>query len=233
MQVKKTPGGWRASRDGVEKLLECDRDDYNWGFQLYRTVYSPACSDADFERAVETLHEYMRWGCFYEVDNGYVQNYTGEWNEPEQLLWKHLKNNVVQDKDLLDGASVPRIQELAKDWIQQRGADMSEAPRYRFFIIMDDEVVRTLLRFPSPASRTGEWQFYSVKVLDVEYDAEHDKGPGHPGGTEYHGWFWAAAWHLEDLAFTDIERDGATVYSFDPQSRPVHMGSATGMSWFS
>lgn len=42
------------------------RDEYTWGFRIYRTVYSPG-SDAEFEKAMVTLEAYQRSECFEDV----------------------------------------------------------------------------------------------------------------------------------------------------------------------
>jgi len=43
------------------------RDDYNWGFRIYRTTYPPACPDSDLARAIQVLHEYIRYSCFEDL----------------------------------------------------------------------------------------------------------------------------------------------------------------------
>lgn len=226
-----TAGSWRPSFKTLDELHGCHRDNYNWGFQIYRTAYSPACPDSEFERALAILHEYMRFECFVEVDDDH-EHYTGDANEPEQLIWAHLKNNVIQNPSKLNGASMSRIRQLAKDWIEERGAEMSESPRYRFFIIFDDEVVQNLLQFPTPIKDyPDEWQSYSVKVVDVEHEDQGDQVSKPPGRAQYEGWFWTAAWKLQTLAFMDYIRDGSEIYCFDEQKRPLHWLTGMEMSW--
>lgn len=212
----------RESHDFLHEIARCcARDDYKWGFRIFRTCYPPTCSDANFDRAMEILHEYMRFSCLMSYDDDVRE--AGGSNAAEQELAKRMSNDVVQDRESLEGASISSIQQLAKDWIAARGARISESARYRFFLVIDDEVVRHLLQFPTPVLEyPDEWQSYSVEVLDVEYDADTDKTSWRPGGPEFEGWFWAGAWRLTVLAFMDYIRDGREVYCFDRQNRPLH-----------
>jgi hypothetical protein len=65
-------------------------------------------------------------------------------------------------------------------------ASIPESTHYRFFIIMEIEVVRQLLLMSTPVTEyPAESQSCSVELFDVEYDAETDDSAWPPDGTEY------------------------------------------------
>ena len=94
------------------------RDDYHWGFRIYRTSYPPACTDSDFDQAIQVLQEYIRYSCFEDIqydDSGNITNASDV--KPEQQLWHRLRNDIVQDQALLSNASPRKIKPLSKEWI--------------------------------------------------------------------------------------------------------------------
>lgn len=212
--------------------LSCyaSRDDYHWGFRIYRTAYPPACTDSDFDRAIQVLNEYIRYSVFEDLtcdpSSGAITNSCASspaTDKPEQALWCRLRNNIVQDQQLLDGAPTAKIKALAKTWIESCGASVAESSCYRFFLIIDEEVVRNLLQYPMPATLPPRrWQWYSVKVLDIEFRRsllDHEQN--------YEGWAWAAASRLLQAWFLCRDMDALEVYTCDDQGRPVQ--SETGI----
>lgn len=225
-QARAAPEG-EEDRDAHSHCREIScyagRDDYHWCFRIYRTTYSPACTDSDFNRALEVLQEYIRYSCFEDIEydgSGNITNASGD--KPEQQLWKRLRNDVVQDQALLDGISTVDVKRLAKEWINSRGASIAESSRYRFFLIIDEEVVRNLLEYPMPATKPPRrWQWYSVKVLDVEFRRsllDHDQN--------YEGWAWAAASRLLQAWFLCCDMDALEVYTCDDEGRPLQSETA-------
>jgi hypothetical protein len=166
----------------------CVCDDFRWGFRVFRACYPPTCSGANFERAMEVSDAYMRFGCLVGFDE-FVRDAGGN-DSAEQELAGRLRNDIVQDRSLLESASMGYVRGLAKDWIAARGASISESTRYRFFIVIDNEVVRQLLRFPMPIpDYLDEWLSCSIEVLDVGYDAGSERSPCFPRGPENRGQF--------------------------------------------
>ena len=199
------------------------RDDYHWGFRIYRTSYPPACTDSDFDQAIQVLQEYIRYSCFEDIEydgSGNVTNASDD--KPEQQLWARLRNDIVEDQTLLTNASPKRIKTLAKQWINSRSASIAESSRYRFFLIMDEEVVRDLLEYPMPATKPPRrWQWYSVKFLDIEFRKsllDHEQN--------YEGCCWAAASRLLQAWFLCRDMDALEVYGCDDQGRPVQSETA-------
>lgn len=262
-----------------------------WGFRIFRTVYSPG-SDADFEKALETLLAYMRSECFEDVvrsndgdnsssddlspeERAYVEgaepmspgtlakhgddideNYPtlkeedldDEEIKPEaddedegemidgrsnQQLWQRLRNDVVQNPSY-EGMSPAQLQPTFKRWVHASGARASESSRYRFFIIMDSEVIQKLLQVSLPLGEDFEdWEMYSVKVFDAEFNPRQMRlrNPELYSAklvaplTRDEGWFWAAGWRLGYLFFQECAEDRESVRTFDDQDRPLHRGA--------
>lgn len=130
----------------------------------------------------------------------------------------------MQDQQQLDGVPAAKIKTLAKEYIASRGASISESSRYRFFLIIDEEVVRNLLEYPMPATRPPRrWQWYSVKVLDIEWRAwlvdYNEQG--------YEGLAWAAGARLLQAWFLCRDMDALEVFTCDEEGRFVQ--SETGI----
>jgi hypothetical protein len=61
-----TKMGFRTSYRNCHRLTMYGKhDNYTWGFRLYRTSYSGPNVDAEFSKAIEILHSYMREDIFY------------------------------------------------------------------------------------------------------------------------------------------------------------------------
>lgn len=169
---------------GIFHLLSEGRSghgDYTWGFRIYRTTYYQPDSDAKFAKAIEVLNEYIRFECFSRDGDrpGTVPPADGKASEQ---LWQRLRHDIVEDRELLEGASKTpsKILELAQHWIHfDRKATTRNSPRYRFFLVIDDEVIDHLLQLPMPASKKRIIPaLYSVTV----YDARHNSPPEFSGG---------------------------------------------------
>jgi hypothetical protein len=110
-----------------------------------------------------------------------------------------------------------------------RKATTSDSPRYRFFLVVDDQVIDHLLQLPMPAEhqRSVPW-IYSVKVYDArhnspsefsdedededESDSDSDSIPEYP---DYQGHFWCPATYLPDLYFCDYQEGTEELISRD------------------
>jgi hypothetical protein len=108
----------------------------------------------------------MRFACLVGSDE-FVRDDGGN-DEAEQELGERLSNDVFQNLSLREGASMSKSRQLAVDWIATWGATISESARCRFFLIIDEEVVRQLLRCPAPVTDyPDELKSCSIKVVDV------------------------------------------------------------------
>lgn len=226
---------------GIFHLLfegRSEHSDYTWGFRIYRTTYNQPDSDAKFAEAIEVLNEYIRFECFQRDDNrpDTVPPDDGKANEQ---LWQHLRNEIVEDRELLEGASETpsKILELAQHWVHfDRKAKTGDSPRYRFHLVIDDEVIDHLLQLPMPAARSRTIaSLYSVKV----FDARHNSPPEFSGGESepesdhdsdidpedeedsfgiedtFEGFFWSPANHLAEIWFCEHDLPFNEIISTD------------------
>lgn len=211
----------RLPEGGCHKLLylgKRGRGNYTWGFRIYRTTYKKLNSDADFARAIEVLNDYIRMECFShtngERDLGY---FDGEAN---RQLWQRLRHEIVQDCDLLNGASETpaRMHKVHQDWVHSHpGARVDDHSFYRYFLVIDDEVIDHLLHLPMPANEEENSiaSAYSVKLYDTwsqlgeEFygyvpDPLEDEGMCKDEEMEaYEGWFWMSAYNMVAFWFAE------------------------------
>lgn len=209
---------------GVFRLLFDGRErngDYTWGFRIYRTSYKRPDSNARFAKAIDVLNEYIRYECFSSKDsrNETVPPDNGKASEQ---LWRRLRHDIVEDCELLEGASETpaKILELAQNWVHyEKKAVTGDSPRYRFFLVVDDEVIDHLLQLPTPATyQRNIPSVYSVKVYDARFnsppefsggesDSESDTDSDCAGTDEalesFEGWFWTSARKLAQLWFCE------------------------------
>lgn len=68
LEIKPRRGDGSRRSPGFCEDLCCygGRDDYRWGFQIYRTIYYPG-SDEDFKKAIATLQAYQKHECSEDV----------------------------------------------------------------------------------------------------------------------------------------------------------------------
>ena len=215
---------------GILKLLFDGREgkqhgrDYTWGFRIYRTTYTRPDSDARFAKAIEVLNEYLRFACFSCVEKRHKDAPPADGKANEQL-WTHLRNEIVEDRELLEGVSADpaKILELAQDWVHHdRKAQTQDSPRYRFCLVIDDEVIDHLLQLPLPPSKEMDIPgIYSVKVFDIRHDSDFscsetsDDDESDSSGREsipgiedfFEGYFWSPVHYLPQLWFCDYQED--------------------------
>ncbi|KAM0715204.1 hypothetical protein Q7P37_009669 [Cladosporium fusiforme] len=166
---------------------------------------------------------------------------------PNMLLLNSLENELVQDPELLDCASLDAVQKLHLAWAESRGLHTQDSPRIRFFIILDDEVVANLLARPwSTDAPYVRHRHHGVKIFDAEYglsslylngvesessdDDDDDDEPGDDECDDFEdedawdeGWFWAHLDELLDVWCEDKVKGGNEVYTTDEQDRPVRL----------
>ena len=146
-----------------------------------------------------------------------------------QQLWQRLKNDVEQDPSL-EGAAPAQLQAFFKQWIYARNANRFGSSRYRFFIIMDSEVISKLVRIslPLPKYLDIDRLDHSVKVFDAEFNPKHSqlRNPKlwNPRLVKRlskdEGWFWATGDSLASLFFMCRTDEFQSVRSWDEYDRP-------------
>jgi hypothetical protein len=121
----------------------------------------------------------------------------------------------------LDGTSPETVRQKSQAWIDDKRVEQNRTSCYRYCILIDENVLETLGRFPTPPSRNlkGKWQIHSLKVIDVEIDGEEDDE--YPDG--YRCCIMMPPWLLAHLYFfchnvgadeMGDECEGVPVYSY-------------------
>jgi hypothetical protein len=126
---------------------------------------------------------------------------------------------IVQDRELLEGASPAKVLEVARDWVASiPNVTLVSTSRHRYCIVIDDKVMEHLLQLPMPAVlRRDIPSVYSVKVYDLTFgvpdtyygapsDSDDDDDDGTMSDEDYdgcEGWFWVPAHLLLHLWFVD------------------------------
>lgn len=170
----------------------------HWGYSIWRTVFTPG-SDSAFARALDTINQWVKHECFTETNRAYVsadiQNH--DYNAAREV-WKRYRNDIIEDRDL-DSASPETVRQRFMAWIESRGMEQNQTSRYRYCILIDEDVLETLSRFPTPPTRdlSAKWQLYSLKVIDVEIDGEGDDE--YPQG--YRSCIMTPPWMLAHMYF--------------------------------
>lgn len=247
----------KLSEGGCHKLLNLGgsgKGDYTWGYRIYRTTYKKPNSDADFAKAIEVLEEYIRAECFSYTNGSLVLGYFD--GEANRQSWLRARHEIVEDSDLLEGASASpeTILKLHQDWVHSHpSAKVPDHSFYRYFLVVDDEVINHLLQLPMPARYEVTIPAgYAVKLFDAwfnldwdsygdddsELESEEDEDMSEEEGEitraddfiDDEGWFWIGVFHLvlfwmcEDNA---AREDFWTINkSWDGKRRPVYVGTS-------
>ncbi|GAB7323973.1 hypothetical protein MBLNU13_g07382t2 [Cladosporium sp. NU13] len=175
-------------------------EDRNWGFHIYRTVYTHG-SDEDFATGMKILYARLREACFSDAEGD---------DTPNKMIWEKMKNKVIEDRAHFDGVPPAVIQKHFQRWIESEGyhlpnakspdpaLEMAYSSAHRFCIIIDSEALQNLLRFaPSRTPQVSYDDRICVKLLDVE--CHEDSLEYEPPFEE--GWLWAAPWNLVTVWF--------------------------------
>ena len=226
-------------------------DNYTWGYHIFRTSYS-LTSDADFQNAIDVLHEYMHY-VSYMGHNSHLEELQERGlngsdmvdERPNQQLWQRLRNDIVQDREQLEGASPAKVRALARDWAYSLGSKTYTSPSYRFCLLIDEESMETLLKHPMPAVRPPHISLArAVKVIDVEFGlqdsyhsdfddsdsgSDNDENDVGTPGLKYEGWFFASASKLMELWLSDSELDQEGMYTWDSDQQPLHKSTSMSM----
>jgi hypothetical protein len=196
-----------------------------WGFTIWRTVYTLG-SDAKFARALDLINQWVERECFEQAKRTHTDDGVETLNHrAAREVWKRYDNIVIKDRSL-EGASPDAVRQRFAAWTKEKGVGWSQqSSRYRFCILIDEEVLETLSSwFPPPPSWAGltEQQQCSVKVIDVEIEGDDDDC--YPHGYRCclmtPPWMLAHIYHFSHNIGSDKMRDdirGVPVYGFAKQ----------------
>lgn len=210
---------------GIFKLLFMGHQghgDYTWVFKIYRTTYKEP--DAKFAEAIRILNEWIHYECFSYTDDG---RHQGTIPHPpldvkaNGQLWQRLNHEVVEGRELIEDATPDKVLGLAQAWVHSdRKATTGDNPRYRFFLVIDDEVLDHLLQLPTLATSANANpsipMVYSVKVYDARFNSPPESSGGESDSDSeaddkyeeddgFEGWFWTSARKPMQLWFCDYQ----------------------------
>lgn len=177
---------------GVCQLLSLARaghGDYTWGFRIYRTTYR-AGSDTDFARAIDILNEWIRDECFsYSKDDRLKRNTPRPplSRKANKQLAQRLRHDIVEDQQLLEGATPDKILKLTQDWVHHgQKARTGDSPHYCFFLVIDNEVIEQLLQLQASELSSGRSlaAAYLIKVFDTRHDSPTELSHWDHSGSE-------------------------------------------------
>jgi hypothetical protein len=145
------------------------------------------------------INRWVEYECFEEVRNTHTT--TGAETQDYKAaceVWKRYSNIIIEDRDL-DSAPPETVRKKFQAWIESRGVSQNSTSRYRFCLVIDQDVLETLDRLPRPPTNDlqAKWQLYSLKVIDVEIDGERDHR--YPEG--YRSCMMTPPWMLAHLYF--------------------------------
>ncbi|KAE8358059.1 hypothetical protein BDV27DRAFT_150775 [Aspergillus caelatus] len=144
-----------------------------WGYFIYWTTYG---SDEDWNQALAKLHRYIHCTIRYD-DNP----------EPAEIVWEGCKNVIVDDRELLEGASPVKIILIHRNF-PDKG--------YRHEPYNVSWVRLTI---------GGIWPF-SYSFDTVEF-GEQDPGIGRPGLIPYYDGYWTWVEDVNGQKVTDDDDD--------------------------
>ncbi|KAB8220693.1 hypothetical protein BDV33DRAFT_88818 [Aspergillus novoparasiticus] len=108
-----------------------------WGYFIYRTAYG---SDEDWNQALAKLNRYIHCTIRYDDDP-----------EPAEIVWEGCKNVIIDDKQLLEGASPVKVRQLFQDWVERHpDYNHRSTPRSAVCLMIDDHALQSILASPEP-----------------------------------------------------------------------------------
>jgi hypothetical protein len=165
---------WMNGADKLERLLAKDKFK-TWGFVIYRCTYQ---SDSEWEKFMVRL--YKRVG-----------KYLGYYNGLDLLV--SFAPKVLEDRSF-EGATVVSLRENFNEWamtavIEEQGIDPSSLfylknGRYRFFIMVDQEALDSILSTPEDDIHGGFVRLVNAEWKPDELDEEELAERGGPSPEE-------------------------------------------------
>ncbi|CAK1358777.1 unnamed protein product [Cercospora beticola] len=130
----RTPGRSRSSNkaDQIERWMKEDHED-KWGPVIYRCTYN---NDSDWQVFLDRYRHFIRYDL--ELCNGLD-------------VFDQLEITVIEDKQILEGASPAAVREHFKAWSDEHYPDRSNDPWYnnqrvKYCIRVDDACVRSVIK---------------------------------------------------------------------------------------
>lgn len=154
-----------------------------WGLAIVRTAYGPG-SDELFQHALTLIGRIAQvWSdgeaagvkrqiAQHKKEVCYLDHIPIEVDtRPNEELVRRYVNDVLEDSNQLDGASVATVREYFREWIaSKQGTDIAGDMRFSACIMLDAETLAQLANAPSdfPLAGTSTYRsLYWVKLVEV------------------------------------------------------------------
>jgi hypothetical protein len=143
----------------------------NWGFAIYRTVYTPE-SEALWPLVLAKLEAYIHTSVWADVDGDKPDTQSGEKpldSEPNRQVSLRLKCCIISDPQKFDGVS---FSDIGRHFVNVfRNTKMAETPgtSRSVCLVIDRDVFCWLRDAPIPVSQTDDPDLW-IKIVDGDYD---------------------------------------------------------------
>ncbi|KAH7309115.1 hypothetical protein B0I35DRAFT_441471 [Stachybotrys elegans] len=213
----------RKSRSTL-RVLEADDGDHDrkwcWGYTIFRTVYTPESNDA-FPKAIERLNTYAKlW-----ADSDILIRWTSEEPKdprPNADLASRWYNDIIQDRDTLDGVSIDEVGRRFDAWVAENARrPPHQNIRYKACIMIDQESLDQIMMLPEnprpnpdPRVRNNRDPNINNRWVKVVCDWERPDG----------GRFWfrvGVRRRLFDLCFIRLEERDIMEYGHWDEGDPI------------
>lgn len=200
---------------------------FTWGFTILRTVYTLE-SDTAFPIAVETLRRWMvHWARIEAFQASYDPSPRPYRTEPSEEIAARIWNEVVEDRERLDGASWETVHNVFEAWLHSQGVDqerslkrMPSNPRLNSCMVIDAAALAALQTMPEtppnlsspPTKEEYDWSVSIaardawVWIYDLKPQYLLSQGRDEP---VYQGWLRVAPHSLCYYWFMRIALDGS------------------------
>ncbi|KAF4337511.1 hypothetical protein FBEOM_8609 [Fusarium beomiforme] len=156
-----------------------------WGFAIIRTAYGPK-SDEQFQHALTLIGRIAQTWFDNEIASFKVQVAYEKENNIEPLsqistevdtrlndeFTRRYQNDILQDKQQLDGAPVATVRRYFNDWIaSNNGSSVTGDIRFTTCIMLDTETLAQLAEAPQDLHSDSSKYFrsqYWVKMVEAE-----------------------------------------------------------------
>ncbi|KAH8431113.1 uncharacterized protein LDX57_008774 [Aspergillus melleus] len=184
-----------------------------WGYFIYRTTYG---SDEDWSQALAKLHRYVHYAIRHQAVRSRLNGPEKLENDLEaaEVIWEGCQNVIVEDRELLEGASPTQVRRLFQEWmIRNPKYKKFSRPRSTYCLMIDEHAMRSILASSEPCADHREYmgaQPGYVILIDRRHPTE--------GGIKHEpynvGWMritmvsiytaWGFTTGRDDLEFEDV-----------------------------
>jgi hypothetical protein len=141
---------WYGEKSDSVTFLKTLHFKFPWGFVIYRTIYTPE-SDTMWATVLERLHVFIKFSLDFrrlmqEQESGFQID-----SIPDDLVYQLFQNDVVEDRESLDGASIKVVRKHFRTWREQQDSKiLSWTMRRKFCLMIDEDALKSLFEAQAP-----------------------------------------------------------------------------------